>query len=82
MTREFVFFDSEMTREGRFWRWSILSDPGNIVLQGSERNRRAAQYQAARAMFLLLSTAPYRSQIPGGGRGQTFSVLERRSRIS
>jgi len=31
------------------------------VMQGSEGSRPAAKYKAARALFLLLLSAPYRS---------------------
>ena len=57
---DFPVFDSSITRHGRGWRWCVSGAAGEIVLQGTERSRVAAQYVAARATFLLLLTAPYR----------------------
>ena len=56
---DFLLFDSSITRRGRAWRWCVFSEAGEIVLQGIERSRPAAQYRAARATFSLLLTAPY-----------------------
>jgi len=57
---EFPLFDSSITRHGRAWHWCVSGEAGEVVLQGMERSRPAAQYMAARATFLLLLTAPYR----------------------
>lgn len=56
---DFLLFDSSITRRGRAWRWCVSSEAGEIVLQGIERSRPAAQYRAACATFSLLLTAPY-----------------------
>lgn len=63
VNREFELFDCVVSRRGRAWRWSISDERGTIVLSGSERNRSAARYMAARAMFQLLLTAPYRLRV-------------------
>jgi hypothetical protein len=38
----------------------VRTTEGMAIMQGSEANRAAAKYQADRALFLLLLTAPYR----------------------
>src|SRR6516164_1402293 len=55
---QFPVFDVTVRRRGRAWRWSVSTTEGAVVMDGSERSRAAAAYQANRAIFLLLSTAP------------------------
>ena len=58
---DFALFDLWIRRRGRGWRWSVSTPSGNLLLVGSERSRSAARYMAARAVFQLLLTAPYRN---------------------
>lgn len=69
---DFAVFDLWIQRRGRGWRWSVSAPGGDVLLVGSERSRPAAQYMAARAVFQLLLTAPYRNRMkskhtPGRG---------------
>jgi hypothetical protein len=70
-------FDSSITRRGRAWRWCVSGEAGEIVLQGMERSRPAAQYMAARATFLLLLTAPYWRRTNSAELGATALGLRR-----
>jgi hypothetical protein len=58
---QFPLFEVAVKKRGRRWRWSVCTNAGDIVMQGSESIRGAAKYKAARALFLLLLSAPYRS---------------------
>lgn len=60
---DFALFDLSIYRRARAWRWSVMDRSGAPVLTGSERSKSAAQYMAARAVFQLLLTAPYRNRI-------------------
>jgi hypothetical protein len=40
----------------------VHTDEGKQMMTGSGRSRSAARYQANRALFLLLLSAPYRSE--------------------
>jgi hypothetical protein len=57
-------FDATVRRRGRGWRWFVSTVEAEIVMSGSESRRSAAKYQANKAIFLLLSAAPYRSIRP------------------
>ena len=57
---QFPVFDVIVTRRGEAWHWRVCTAGGEVVMQGSERSRRAAQYKADRALFLQLLWAPYR----------------------
>jgi hypothetical protein len=48
-------------KRGRKWQWRVCLVEGKVIMEGSERSRPAAKYQADRALFLLLLGAPYRS---------------------
>jgi hypothetical protein len=39
----------------------VSTTKGQVIMQGTERNRSAAKYKADRALFLMLLCAPYRS---------------------
>jgi hypothetical protein len=56
---QFRFFDTTVCKRRRAWRWFVTTTEGKLVMCGSEASRPAAKYQANRAMFLLLSAAPY-----------------------
>jgi hypothetical protein len=66
MPNRFPTFEVVLKKRGRKWRWCVCTTEGTAIMQGSERNRSAAKYQADRALFLLLITAPYRLQRASG----------------
>ena len=59
MPYQFQSFEIVLKNRGRKWWWYVFTTEGAVVMQGSERMRRAAKYQADRALFLLLSSAPF-----------------------
>jgi hypothetical protein len=60
MTGRFSVFEIVLKKRGRKWTWRVRTTEGKAIMQGAEANRAAAKYQADRALFLLLLTAPYR----------------------
>ena len=58
---QFPVFELLVKKRGRIWRWSVCTSEGAVVMEGSESSRPAAKYKAARALFLLLLSAPYQS---------------------
>jgi hypothetical protein len=66
MTDRFPTFEIVLKKRGRKWTWCVRTTEGMAVMQGCEANRAAAKYQADRALFLLLLTAPYRLRRPLG----------------
>ena len=60
----FSVFEVTVERRGRTWKWFVCTNDGEIVMLGRECSRSACQYRANRALFLLLSSAPYRSIRP------------------
>ncbi|MEY9591199.1 hypothetical protein ABIA06_003490 [Bradyrhizobium yuanmingense] len=61
---EFPIFQVTLAqRRRRTWSWSVCTIQGAVVMQGRESSRPAAKYQAERALFMLLLTAPYRSRL-------------------
>jgi hypothetical protein len=58
---QFPVFELVLKKRGRIWRWSVCTSEGAVVMEGSESSRPAAKYQADRALFLLLLSAPYQS---------------------
>jgi hypothetical protein len=59
MPDRFATFEVVLKKRGRKWRWCVRTAKGTAIMQGREANRAAAKYQADRALFLLLLTAPY-----------------------
>jgi hypothetical protein len=59
MPVRFPTFDLSLKKRGRKWRWCVYTTEGTALMQGSEGDRTAAKYQADRALFLLLLSAPY-----------------------
>lgn len=51
----FATFDVAVLKRGRAWEWSVLTCSGERAMAGRESSRAAARYQAARALFHLLS---------------------------
>jgi len=62
LAHEFSTFQIALSRRGKAWKWCVCTIEGNVVMGGSERSRSAARYNANRALFLLLLTAPYRQR--------------------
>jgi hypothetical protein len=58
---QFPVFELALMKRGRKWKWSVSTSEGEVVMMGSEASRPAAKYRADSALFLLLSSAPYRS---------------------
>src|ERR1700733_8009549 len=58
---QFQIFEVVLKKRRRKWLWSVSTTDGDAVIVGSESSRPAAKYNANRALFLLLLSAPYRS---------------------
>jgi hypothetical protein len=63
MPDRFAIFEIGLKKRGRKWRWCVCTTEGRAIMYGFEGNRTAAKYQADRALFLLLLSAPYRSRL-------------------
>jgi len=61
MPDEFPVFEVFLNKRRRGWRWHVCTTGGDIVIRGSGPSRPAATYNAYRALFLLLQSAPYQS---------------------
>jgi hypothetical protein len=63
MPDQFQIFEAflEMRRRGA-WKWTVYSAEGKVIMQGAHGSRREAQYNANRALFQLMLTAPYRAE--------------------
>ena len=62
MTDQFLVFEKVLKKRRRTWKWRVCTPEGDVVMRGSESSRRAAGYQADRALFLLLLSAPYHAR--------------------
>ena len=58
---QFPVFEVALEMRRRRWEWRVSTSKGDVVMQGSESSRPAANYKANRALFQLLLSAPYRS---------------------
>jgi hypothetical protein len=45
-------------KRSRSWQWALRAPSGEVIVAGRERSRAAANYRAARCLFLLLSATP------------------------
>ena len=61
MTDQFLVFEKVLKKRRRTWKWRVCTPEGDVILHGSESGRPAANYQADKALFLLLLSAPYQS---------------------
>ena len=76
MRDKFQIFEAFLEKRRRgAWRWSVCSAEGKVIMQGSDISRPAARYNANRALFLLLLTAPYRLKRPGMSDGSGYAFL-------
>ncbi len=66
MSDRLPFFEVFIKQRRRRWSWSVCTKEGTLVMTGSRISRSAASYDANRALFLLLLSAPYRSRPPPG----------------
>src|ERR1700741_3910092 len=62
MSDRFQLFEVLVKRRRRRWWWSVRTTDGALVMDGLTSNRLAARYEAHKALFLLLASAPYRSR--------------------
>ena len=59
---QFQIFEVVLKKRRRMWPWRVFTTDGDAVIGGvGARSRPAAKYNANRALFLLLLSAPYRS---------------------
>lgn len=65
MSDRFPIFDVALERRRRRWVWAVRTTKGMLVITGSRSSRSAARYEAHRARFLMLLSAPYRSRTSG-----------------
>src|ERR1700722_5467127 len=61
---QFQIFEVGLSKRRGKWLWRVSTTDGDAVIEGSESSRPAAKYNAHRALFLLLLSAPYRSIRP------------------
>lgn len=81
MRDQLQIFDTLLEKRRRgAWKWSVFSAEGQVIVQGSDVSRRAARYNANRALFQLLLGAPYRSKRSLARKAQTPHVLDKRVR--
>ena len=63
MQGRFQIFEAILERRRRgAWRWKVCSAEGDVIVRGFDISRRAAGYNANRALFQLLLSAPYHSK--------------------
>lgn len=65
MSDRFPIFDDILEQRRRRWVWAVRTNEGMLVITGSRSSRSAARYEAHRALFLVLLSAPYRSRSSG-----------------
>ena len=63
-------FEVVVKKRRRNWLWRVSKTDGDAVIEGSESSRPAAIYNANRALFLLLLSAPYRTNSAQQSRGR------------
>ena len=61
---QFQVFEVVLKKRRRRWLWRVSTTDGDTSIEGSESSQPAANYNANRALFLLLLSAPYRSIRP------------------
>src|ERR1700752_4080004 len=66
MPSRLPIFETVLKRRGRGWRWCVCTTEGKAVMLGSEGSRAAARYEANKALFLLLLSAPFRQRFSAG----------------
>lgn len=76
MPDQLPIFETHVKKRGRAWKWYVCTTDGDVVMQGSESRRRAARYNANRALLLTLLSVAHRSV----GRAEPSRHVSRRSR--
>lgn len=61
MPDQLPIFETHLKKRGRTWKWYVCTIDGDVVMQGSESRRRAARYNANRALLLTLLSVAHRS---------------------
>ncbi len=79
MSDRFPIFDVVLEQRRRRWVWSVRTTGGTLVMTGSRSSQSAARYEANRALFLMLLSAPYRSWPSGRDIRTNQQVRARRS---
>ena len=67
---QFKIFEVVLKKRRRMWLWRVSTTDGDAVIEGLESSRPAANYNANRALFLLLLSAPYRTNSAQQSRGR------------
>jgi hypothetical protein len=70
MSDRIRIFEVILKGRGRKWVWSVRTTAGKAIMMGAESSRQAASYEANRALFLLLLSAPYRSRVSARAIGR------------
>jgi hypothetical protein len=70
MSDRIRIFEVALKRRGRKWVWWVRTIEGKVVMIGAESSRPAARYEANKALFLLLLSAPYRPQVSARAIGR------------
>ena len=78
MSDQFSIFKVFLKRRGRRWAWSVSTTEGAVVMTGSQSSRSAASYEANRALFLLLLSAPYRLRRNGPDLREAIRIRQSR----
>jgi hypothetical protein len=60
MSNQFQIFEAVLKKRGRKWAWAVSTNEGKVVMRGAESSRPAANYEATKALLLLLLSASYR----------------------
>ncbi len=63
MSDRLPIFEVVLEQRRQRWVWSVLTTEGTLVMTGSRSSRSAARYEADRALFLMLLSAPYHSRL-------------------
>jgi hypothetical protein len=68
---QFQVFEVALKKRRRTtWRWCVSTIDGDAVIEGWQSSRSAAKYNANRALFQLLLSAPYRTNSAQQSRGR------------
>jgi hypothetical protein len=76
MPDQSLVFEKVLKKRRRTWKWRVGTTEGDVIMHGSESSQPAARYQADRALFLLLLSAPYQSiRVVARARAKTVSKV-------
>lgn len=60
MPDQLPILETHVKKRGRTWKWYVCTTEGDVIMQGAESRRRAARYNANRALLLTLLSAAHR----------------------